>query len=59
MRCPAPGYLVLVRDVIPAHVVAAVTHLLEPVDHGDELNLAGLRRETELSVSRSGSCADM
>ena len=52
-------HLVLVRDVIPAHVVAAVTHRLEPVNHGDELNLAGLRRETELSVSRSGSCADM
>ena len=47
---PAPGYLVLVRDVIPAHVVAAVRHRLEPVDHGDELHLAGLRREAELSA---------
>ena len=46
----APGYLVLIRDVIPAHVVPAVTHRLEPVDHGDELHLAGLGRETELSA---------
>ena len=52
-------HLVLVRDVIPAHVVAAVRHRLETVDHGEELHLARLGWEAELSVSRSGSCADM
>ena len=49
---PCTQHLVLVRDVIPAHVVAAVTYLLEPVYLGDELHFAGLRREAELSEMR-------